>query len=178
MLGFGPVPRGGSVISAIQKARTKPLWFTASSVTLHEAGKLLASRRHEWTSCCEAHVGPVTLHRIARRTSLDAQLARNVDAPVVAVMAGMLDTAQATYQTYDSSHIRAAGLRYQNAGPEHTSTSLSWAARPDTPQNLKKYRQSTLHTPGQIFRHFGAANDKVDNARTYGKVRPLVQGFG
>lgn len=88
------------------------------------------------------------------------------------IMSG-LNMTQTTYATYDSSHLRAAGVRGGrcNAAPESATAALTWAERPATPAALKKYRQSTLHTPGQIFRHFGAADDPVDLQRTYGKVR-------
>ena len=85
------------------------------------------------------------------------------------VMAGCLKVAQASYVDYDTSHLPAAGLRSKGAGG--AGTAMTWQhERPQTPQHLKKYRLSTLHTPGQIYRHFGVADDPVDTAQTYGKV--------
>lgn len=48
--------------------------------------------------------------------------------------------------------------------------------RPETPDALKKYRQSRLHEPGKIFRHFSAYNDPVDREKAYGRVSEL-DGF-
>lgn len=38
---------------------------------------------------------------------------------------------------------------------------LTWNARPETPEEQRKYRQSTLHVPGAIVKHFGTADDPV-----------------
>lgn len=43
--------------------------------------------------------------------------------------------------------------------------------RPETPDKLKKFRQSRLHEPGAIFRHYSAYNDPVDTQKVYGRVR-------
>jgi hypothetical protein len=48
--------------------------------------------------------------------------------------------------------------------------------RPETPDALKKYRQSRLHEPGKIFRHFSSYNDPVDPEKVYGRVGGL-SGF-
>jgi hypothetical protein len=87
-------------------------------------------------------------------------------------MLGNVSIANREYLPYDSSHLRAAGIGH--AEQETSAGCLTWnrEERPETPKGLKKYRQSTLHTPGQIFRHFGVADDPVDTKRAYGKVRP------
>ena len=102
-----------------------------------------------------------------------------------ASMLGCVTAANTVYKTYDASHLRAAGIGNGQqltasgaSGPqqqqvETAGSSLRWdAQRPETPAELKKYRQSTLHTPGVVFKHFGAADDTVDRDRTYGRVRP------
>ena len=33
--------------------------------------------------------------------------------------------------------------------------------RPETPPEIKKYRQSTIHEPGKIVKHYGLADDSV-----------------
>ena len=38
---------------------------------------------------------------------------------------------------------------------------LSMGERPSTPPEIKKYRQSTIHEPGKIVKHYGLADDKV-----------------
>ena len=75
------------------------------------------------------------------------------------------------YQVFDTSHLRAAGIKHGSHGTAAGSLQWSQDGRPETPLAIKKYRQSTLHTPGQIYRHFGAADDPVNAQRTYGKVR-------
>lgn len=95
-------------------------------------------------------------------------------------MLGCVNAASKAYQTYDASHLRAAGigngqrLTSSTAAPhkETAASSLRWdAQRPETPTELKKYRLSALHTPGVVYKHFGAADDPVDRDRTYGRVR-------
>ena len=38
---------------------------------------------------------------------------------------------------------------------------LSMGERPSTPPEIKKYRQSTIHEPGKIVKHYGLSDDKV-----------------
>ena len=40
---------------------------------------------------------------------------------------------------------------------------LSMGERPSTPPEIKKYRQSTIHEPGKIVKHYGLADDPVKN---------------
>ena len=35
--------------------------------------------------------------------------------------------------------------------------------RPSTPPEIKKYRQSTIHEPGKMVKHYGLADDPVKN---------------
>ena len=93
-----------------------------------------------------------------------------MDALYGLVMIGTMSVARPSYVEYDSSHLRAAGITHRSGAD--AAGALAWQndQRPETPTGLKKYRQSTLHTPGQIFRHFGVADDVVDAQRTYGKV--------
>ena len=74
--------------------------------------------------------------------------------------------------THHWAHLRPAGLAGGCAAS--AKDCLTWGSdRPGTPSGLKKYRQSTLHTPGVIYRHYGAAQDAVDTERTYGKARAM-----
>lgn len=78
-------------------------------------------------------------------------------------------TAPRKYREYDSSHIPAAGVTFP--ADDSASTCLTWSARPQTPSGIAKYRQSRLHEPGQIYKHFGVAGDAVDRTQVYGRVR-------
>ena len=40
---------------------------------------------------------------------------------------------------------------------------LSMGERPSTPPEIKKYRQSTIHEPGKMVKHYGLADDPVKN---------------
>ena len=51
---------------------------------------------------------------------------------------------------------------------------LSMGERPSTPPEIKKYRQSTIHEPGKIVKHYGLADDKVKN----GPFGYVAQGGG
>lgn len=84
-------------------------------------------------------------------------------------MVGPVGTAPRKYNDYDSSHIPAAGATFP--ADDSAATCLKWPARPRTPTGIAKYRQSRLHEPGQIYKHFGFAGDPVDRARVYGRVR-------
>lgn len=57
-------------------------------------------------------------------------------------------------------HVQAAGDA-TGANADCTATCLSFDARPQTPDHQKKYRQSVLHEPGKIVRHFGVAEDPL-----------------
>ena len=57
-------------------------------------------------------------------------------------------------------HVQAAGDA-TTANAECTASCLSFDARPQTPDHQKKYRQSVLHEPGKIVRHFGVAEDPL-----------------
>ena len=56
-----------------------------------------------------------------------------------------------------ASWIRPAGVTAQFT--ENIKDAVTWSEPPPTPPDQKKYRQSTLHEPGKIVRHPGAAND-------------------
>lgn len=84
-------------------------------------------------------------------------------------MVGPVGSVPAKYKEYDASHIPAAGASFPAA--DSASTCLTWCSRPSTPCEIAKYRQSRLHEPGQIYRHFEAAADPVDNSKVYGRVR-------
>ena len=57
-------------------------------------------------------------------------------------------------------HVQAAGdATRENA--DCTASCLSFDERPQTPDHQKKYRQSVLHEPGKIVRHFGVAEDPL-----------------
>ncbi|GIL88535.1 hypothetical protein Vretimale_15344 [Volvox reticuliferus] len=57
--------------------------------------------------------------------------------------------------------IPPAGIR--NKFDESANDALTWSGgrRPQTPETIKKYRQSTVHEPGKIIRHPGLAGDPV-----------------
>lgn len=69
-----------------------------------------------------------------------------------------------------TKHLRPAGL-----GSSYADTArkcMTWETeRPTTPDKIKPYRQSTVHEPGVILRHYGAARDPVDFEATNGVVR-------
>uniref|UniRef100_A0A7S2VV15 EFHB C-terminal EF-hand domain-containing protein n=1 Tax=Chlamydomonas chlamydogama TaxID=225041 RepID=A0A7S2VV15_9CHLO len=58
-----------------------------------------------------------------------------------------------------SPWIRPAGV--STAVQESAKDALTWQERPQTPPEQKKYRQSTVHEPGIIVRHYGAAEDPL-----------------
>jgi hypothetical protein len=95
---------------------------------------------------------------------------REVRAAITLKMVGTLPAVNATYQEYDSSHLCAAGVK--GGAAESASSCLKWdhQQRPETPDALKKYRQTRLHEPGKIYRHFGAYDDPVDDDKVYGRV--------
>lgn len=57
-------------------------------------------------------------------------------------------------------HVQAAGDA-TIANADCTASCLSFDERPQTPDHQKKYRQSVLHEPGKIVRHFGVAEDPL-----------------
>lgn len=58
-----------------------------------------------------------------------------------------------------ASWIRPAGVVTQYA--ESIKDAVTWSEPPPTPGEQKKYRQSTLHEPGKVVRHPGAADDPL-----------------
>lgn len=58
-----------------------------------------------------------------------------------------------------STWIRPAGVTTNFN--ETAQDALTWQKRPETPPEQKKYRQSTVHEPGKVVKHFGAADDPV-----------------
>lgn len=54
-----------------------------------------------------------------------------------------------------TSHIRAAGASSKDELSVTTKDSLNWLERPATPEDIKRWRQSTLHEPGKVTRHPG-----------------------
>lgn len=58
------------------------------------------------------------------------------------------------------AHVQAAGDATR-ANVDCTASCLSFDERPQTPDHQKKYRQSVLHEPGKIVRHFGVAEDPI-----------------
>jgi hypothetical protein len=95
-------------------------------------------------------------------------------------MLGCVNVASKSYQAYDSNHLRAAGISggqahgrapSKDSAAQSAASTLRWESeRPETPSQMKKYRQSTLHTPGVAYKHFGAADDYVEKDRAYGRV--------
>ncbi|KAK9804914.1 hypothetical protein WJX72_011725 [[Myrmecia] bisecta] len=59
------------------------------------------------------------------------------------------------------AHIPAAGKVPKRNSYEGTKQCLDFGPRPTTPEKELKYRQSTLHEPGKIVKHFGSANNAV-----------------
>lgn len=77
-------------------------------------------------------------------------------------------------------HIPAAGERskqspVKQSNPDTTATCLSFSERPQTPPHEKKYRQSALHEPGAIVRHFGTAEDPLPEG-TFGRATHAKPG--
>jgi len=58
-----------------------------------------------------------------------------------------------------ATHIRPAGVTTFSV--ESIKDAVTWSEPPPTPPDQQKYRQSTLHKPGQIVRHPGAADDPL-----------------
>ena len=58
------------------------------------------------------------------------------------------------------AHVQAAGDA-SKANADCTASCLTFDERPQTPDHQKKYRQSVLHEPGKIVRHFGVAEDPI-----------------
>jgi hypothetical protein len=56
-----------------------------------------------------------------------------------------------------SPQIRPAGITTNI--PETAAQALTWGPRPETPPEQKKYRQSAIHEPGRIVKHYGLADD-------------------
>ncbi|QDZ23086.1 hypothetical protein HOP50_09g56260 [Chloropicon primus] len=66
-----------------------------------------------------------------------------------------------TFTLNDTSpHIRPAG-KTNDVSNEGAQFCLSMGERPSTPPEIKKYRQSTIHEPGKIVKHYGLADDVV-----------------
>lgn len=77
---------------------------------------------------------------------------------------------QTAYLADTTRHLRPAGLGSSYHDTAHKC--MTWAAdRPTTPDTIKPYRQSTIHEPGVILRHYGSARDPVDDEATHGVVR-------
>ena len=74
---------------------------------------------------------------------------------------------------YKAGNIRPAGVTTQFK--ETAKDALTWNERPGTPDEQKKYRQSTVHEPGKILRHFGTADDKIPDG-PFGDKSDLGQG--
>lgn len=55
--------------------------------------------------------------------------------------------------------IPAAGIK--TGLNENAKDALTWQERPPTPDEQKRFRQSTLHEPGKIVRHPGAYSDAI-----------------
>ncbi len=58
-----------------------------------------------------------------------------------------------------SSQLRAAGVTTRLK--ESVKDAMTWGERPQTPADQKKYRLLSVHEPGKIARHYGAADDPV-----------------
>ncbi|GAX80864.1 hypothetical protein CEUSTIGMA_g8299.t1 [Chlamydomonas eustigma] len=59
----------------------------------------------------------------------------------------------------NSTWIRPAGVT--TSLNETAKDAVTWDQPPSTPPEQKKYRQSTLHEPGRIVRHYGTAEDAL-----------------
>ena len=85
----------------------------------------------------------------------------------------MAFTASLLKETYvgdsTSSWIRPAGVN--TSFNETAKDALTWSERPPTPDEQKKYRQSTLHQPGVAVKHYGFANDAVPQGPFGDKTR-------
>jgi hypothetical protein len=61
-----------------------------------------------------------------------------------------------------TAHIKTAGSASDPKAKELTTKdALTWQERPSTPEEQKRWRQSTFHEPGKVTRHPGHANDAV-----------------
>jgi len=65
----------------------------------------------------------------------------------------------ASYQTYDASHIPAAGKVRERGELESTAACIKFEERPPTPDRIKPYRGPNQQEPGRTFKHFGTARD-------------------
>lgn len=77
-------------------------------------------------------------------------------------------------------HVSPAGERSsqrstKTANADTTAICLSFTERPQTPPHEKKYRQSALHEPGAIVRHFGTAEDPLPEG-TFGRATHAKPG--
>lgn len=77
-------------------------------------------------------------------------------------------------------HVSPAGERpaprtANTVNTDTTASCLSFAERPQTPPHEKKYRQSALHEPGAIVRHFGSAEDPLPEG-TFGRATHAKPG--
>ena len=77
-------------------------------------------------------------------------------------------------------HVSPAGERSKQgnskpASADTTASCLSFTERPQTPPHEKKYRQSVLHEPGAIVRHFGTAEDPLPEG-TFGRATHAKPG--
>ncbi|KAG2486271.1 hypothetical protein HYH03_015095 [Edaphochlamys debaryana] len=57
--------------------------------------------------------------------------------------------------------IPPAGITGRMDGSARDALTWSGGQRPGTPEDIKKYRQSTVHEPGRIVRHPGLADDPL-----------------
>eukprot|EP00201_Polytomella_parva_P013293 CAMPEP_0175053804 /NCGR_PEP_ID=MMETSP0052_2-20121109/9138_1 /TAXON_ID=51329 ORGANISM="Polytomella parva, Strain SAG 63-3" /NCGR_SAMPLE_ID=MMETSP0052_2 /ASSEMBLY_ACC=CAM_ASM_000194 /LENGTH=474 /DNA_ID=CAMNT_0016318399 /DNA_START=71 /DNA_END=1491 /DNA_ORIENTATION=+ len=73
------------------------------------------------------------------------------------------------------SHIPASGI--VTAYAESAKDCLSWESRPPTPPEMKRFRQSTIHEPGKILRHYGVANDPIPEG-TFGRKTNVCESVG
>ncbi|GMH38274.1 hypothetical protein BSKO_06158 [Bryopsis sp. KO-2023] len=88
----------------------------------------------------------------------------------------MLGTSQMGSRAYavtSDHHIRAAGVTTNFN--ETTQACMTWEDRPSTPVDIQKYRQSTVHEPGQTVRHWGVAADPVPKG-TFGVKSVSLEG--
>lgn len=70
-----------------------------------------------------------------------------------------------------STWIRPAGVL--TSFNETAKDALTWKDRPSTPEEQKKYRQSTVHEPGKIVKHFGTADDPIPEGPFGNKTQSL-----
>ncbi|DBA88436.1 TPA: hypothetical protein ACH3X2_004926 [Trebouxia sp. C0005] len=71
-------------------------------------------------------------------------------------------------------HVQSAGDATRS-NADCTASCLSFEPRPQTPDHQKKYRQSVLHEPGKIVRHFGTAGDPLPEG-SFGRATIARQG--